>query len=259
MKFTMRLVLAVVAAAGVLVPVSAAHATECTPARVAAEDVNEYEGTTTDNHLVFQVTATADAGCDPVGSVRYYVEGTSATAGSDFTAVPEGTLTWTATSSATRSVTVTVHHDDRGEHDEQLELHLVGANGVVVTDPVAIGWLRDDDGMVLRPVQTEVDSGKICWVPDVCRVPIRFSVPLRAPVTLYYRTHDVTAIGGQDYVVVTRAKVTAKPGVTSVVVPVRLLPDQSPEPDEVFELEVLSTSAGRVVGGNGSVTVKSGQ
>jgi hypothetical protein len=259
MKFTMRLALAVVTALGVLFPVSAAHATECSPARVAAEDVNEYEGNTTDNRLVFEVVATADAGCQPIGSVHYRIEGVTATAGSDFTSAAEGTLTWTSTSSATRTVAVTVHRDEQPEYDERLELHLVAAAGVVVTDPEATGWLRDDDGMVVRPIQTDVDSGKICWEPDICRVPIRFSTPLRAPVTVHYRTHDVTAIGGQDYVVITTAKVTAKPGVTSVTVPIRLLPDQAQEPDEVFELQVVATSAGRVGDGTGAVTIRSGQ
>ncbi|MEU4745120.1 Calx-beta domain-containing protein [Actinosynnema sp. NPDC023658] len=262
----MRLVLAVVAATGVVVPSTVAHATECAPARVAAADANNYEGTDVSSSLVFEVVATADAGCKPEGSVRYSVVADTASDGStgepgdtaDFVA-QSGTLTWTASSSATRTVSVTVRNDNRPEPDERVELRLSDATGLVVADPVAVGWLRDDDGMVARELRFDVDSGKVCWVPDVCRVRITFSVPLRAPVTLHYRTHDLTATAGQDYAGVKDTTLTVKTGLTSVLAPVTLLPHQSPQPDETFTLEVFAPSGGRVGQGTAPVTIRSGQ
>lgn len=262
MKFTMRLMLAVAAASAVVVPTSAAHAADCSPARVAAEDVRYYEGTDITRTLVFDVVATADPGCQPVGTVDYVVEGDTATAGDsengDFVR-ETGTLKWTSTSPADLKVSVSVHADSMREHDERLELRLSGATGLVVTDPVAFGWLIDDDGMVRPEVVTTPDSGKICWVPDICRLRIKFSVPLRAPVTVYYRTHDQTAIAGRDYIGIHAAKVTAPIGATSVLVPVKLLPGQAPKPDQTFGLEVYAPTAGRAVGGIVPVVIRSGQ
>jgi hypothetical protein len=262
MKFTMRLMLAVAAASAVVVPTSAAHAADCSPARVAAEDVQYYEGTGITRDLVFDVVATADPGCHPVGTVQYVVDGVTATAGDSETADfvrATGTLTWTTTSSATQKVPVRMHSDSWPEPDERLELRLSNASGLVVTDPVTTGSLLDDDGMVVRQIETSTDSGKICWVPDTCWVRIKFNVPPRAPVTVHYRTHDQTAIAGQDYAGIRDAKVTVRTGVTSVLVPIKLLRDQSPESDETFGLEVFAPTAGRAVGGIVPVVIRSGQ
>lgn len=260
MKFTMRLMLAVAAASAVVVPTSAAHAADCSPARVTAADVGSYEGTGITRSLVFEVVATADPGCHAVGTVHYVVDGDTATAGDsdsgDFVR-GAGTLTWTTTSSATQKVFVPVHSDSRREQDERLELRLSNASGLVVTDPVAEGLLLDDDGMVFPEVVTSPDSGKICWVPNICRMRIKFSVPLRAPVTVHYRTHDQTAIAGRDYAGIRTAKVTAPIGATSVLVPVKLLPGQAPKADETFGLEVYASTAGRPVGGIVPVVIRS--
>lgn len=264
MKFMMRLVLAVAVAGGIVVPASAAHAADCSPARVAAADVNRYEGTPEAWDLVFNVVATADPGCHPVGTVRYAVEGDTATGGdpenddTDFVPV-KGTLSWTATSPATLTVSVPVLNDRKAEPNERLELRLSDASGLVVTDPVAVGVLHDDDGLGMPELVFTTASGKICWVPDACWARIKFSVPLRAPVTMHYRTHDMTAIAGQDYVGIRDATVTAQPGTTSVLVPIKLLHDQSPEPDETFGLEVFAPTGGRAVGGSVPVVIRSGQ
>lgn len=264
MKFTMRLLLAVAAASAVVVPAPAAHAANCSPARVAAADVNRYEGTSEAWDLVFKVVATADPGCQPVGTVRYEVVGDTATGGdpesddTDFVPVKD-TLKWTSTSPTTLTVSVPVRNDRQREQDERLELRLSDASGLVVTDPVAVGWLRDDDGMVAPDLVLTPASEKICWVPEACQVRIKFSVPLRAPVTMHYRTHDMTAIAGRDYVGISDAEVTAKTGTTSVLVPIKLLPDQSPEPDETFGLEVFAPNGGRAAGGSVPVVIRSGQ
>ncbi|WP_439423093.1 Calx-beta domain-containing protein [Saccharothrix sp. HUAS TT10] len=253
-----RLLLVVAAVVGALAPASAVQAAECSPARVSVAEANQYEGTEVANDLAFQVIAAADAGCAPSGSVRYRVTPDTAEEGSDYTKVT-GTVVWTAASSRTQVVSVPVVNDIAPERDERLILELFDATGLVLTNGTAVGWLRDDDGMVARPVETTVEGGKICWVPDACLIRIRFSVPLRAPVTLHYRTRDVTATAGLDYVEVVDAKVTAQAGVTTVLALVKLLPDQTAEPAEVFELEVFAPTAGRVVGGIAPVTIKSGQ
>lgn len=264
MKFMMRLVLAMAVASGIAVPASAAHAADCSPARVAAADINRYESTSEAWDLVFKVVATADPGCHPVGTVGYTVEGDTATGGdpesddADFVPV-KGTLKWTSTSPTTLTVSVPVRNDSRPELDERLELHLSDASGLVVTDPVAVGWLRDDDGMVAPGLVLTPASEKICWIPGPCQVRIKFSVPLRAPVTMHYRTHDMAAIAGRDYVGISDAEVTAKTGTTSVLVPINLLRDQSPEPDETFGLEVFAPTGGRAAGGSVPVVIRSGQ
>lgn len=259
MKFMMRrLVLVVAAVVGVVAPASTAHGAECSPARVAVAEANQYEGTEAANRLTFEVTATADAGCAPSGSVHYRVVPDTADPELDYVKVT-GTLVWTGTSSRTQAVSVPIHNDTAPESDERLILELFDPSGLVVTGGSAVGWLRDDDGRVTRSVETTVEGGKICWVPDTCWVRIRFSVPLRAPVTVHYRTHDVTAIAGLDYAKVVDAKVTAQTGATTALAPVKLLTDQTAEPAEVFELEVFAPTAGRVVDGIAPVTIKSGQ
>jgi hypothetical protein len=210
------------------------------------------------NSLTFQVTATADAGCTPSGSVHHRVAPDTAEAGQDYAKVT-GTLVWSTSSPRTQAVSVPMLDDTMPELDERLFLEPFDPAGLVVTGTTAAGWLRDDDGRVTRSVETTVEGGKVCWVPDTCRVRIRFSVPLRAPVTAHYRTRDVTAVAGPDYVKVVDAQVTAQAGVTSVLAPVTLLFDPTAEPAEVFELEVFAPTAGRVAAGVAPVTIRSGQ
>ncbi|MFI9817368.1 Calx-beta domain-containing protein [Saccharothrix variisporea] len=243
MTFTMRRAVVVLAVAlGAVVPVTAAHAETCTPTKfgVTAAQPELYEGDTAGT-VGFQLTASVPQGCTTSGAVVYRTQSGTATAGQDFEFV-EGT--WQPGGGVGTSVSVPVVPDVGPEEDESFSLALYTTRGAFLG--AATATLLDDDGKVAPPMAISVSGGKICWVPESCKIPLQLSTPARAAFVVRYRTLDVTAVAGLDYVPAKDLKLTVPKGATAVDVQVQTLPDVEVEGEETFALEVFATSAGTV-------------
>ncbi len=239
MTFTMRRAVVVLAVAlGAVVPVTAAHAQQiCTTPQVTVADTEAYEG---DGQGVVGFKLTVPTGCPSPGTVTYRTVAGTASPGTDYVHT-QGT--WQLGTAAT--VHIPLLGDTQGEEDEEFSLHVFNERGVQLAQGTA--RLLDDDGKVTEVLLISVvDGGKICWVPDSCAIPISFSTPARAPFTLRYRTYDLTAFAGQDYVAVKDVRLVVPKGATGIEAPVATLPDDVPEPDEAFEVEVFAATAGRI-------------
>ncbi|NUT95847.1 MAG: hypothetical protein HOY78_27865 [Saccharothrix sp.] len=243
MTFTMRRAVLVLAVAlGAVVPVTAAHADTCTPTKfgVTAAQAELYEGDS-GGTFGFQLTASVPQACTTSGAVVYRTQSGTATVGQDFGFV-EGT--WQPGGGVGTSVSVPVVTDALAEEDESFSLALYTTRGAFLG--AATATLLDDDGKYWPPMAIEVGGGKICWVPDTCKIPLQLSTPARAGFVVRYRTLDVTAVAGLDYVPAKDLKLTVPKGATAVDVLVQSLPDVEVEGEETFALEVFATSAGTV-------------
>ncbi|MEJ2857508.1 MULTISPECIES: Calx-beta domain-containing protein [unclassified Saccharothrix] len=243
MTITMRRAVVVLAVAlGAVVPVTAAHAETCTPTKfgVTAAQPEQYEGNSA-GAFGFQLTASVPQGCTTSGAVVYRTQNGTATAGQDFGYV-EGA--WQPGGGVGTSVSVPLVADALAEEDESFSLALFSTRGAFLG--AATATLLDDDGKMAPIMVIEISGGKICWVPDACKVPLQLSTPARAGFTVRYRTLDVTAVAGLDYVPAKDLKLTVPKGATTVDVEVQSLPDVEVEGEETFALEVFETSAGTV-------------
>ncbi|MEU7531665.1 Calx-beta domain-containing protein [Saccharothrix sp. NPDC042600] len=254
MTFTMRraaLVLAV--ALGAVVPVTAAHAETCTPTKfaVAAVQAEQYEGGGTGT-AAFRLTASVPEGCTTSGAVVYRTHSGTATVGQDFGHV-EGT--WQPGGGVGTVVSVPVLGDGGAEDDESFSLALYTLRGAFIG--AATTTLLDDDGKAAPPlVISVVDGGKICWVPETCQIPLTLSTPARAGFAVRYRTLDLTAVAGIDYVPAKDLKLTVPKGATTATVAVQVLPDDAVEGEEAFVLEVFATTAGAIGDGVEQIAIR---
>ena len=118
--------------------------------RVSDESVREDAGP-----LVF--TVRLDALSAKVVTAGYAVSPGTATAGSDYTAVPAGTLTFTA-GTIERTVTVPVVDDTVHEPDETVTLALSGAMNATLQASSATGTITNDEPLPLLTLGLNPDS-----------------------------------------------------------------------------------------------------
>jgi hypothetical protein len=160
-----------------------------------------------------------------------------ATAGSDYTAVTNGTVTIPAgqTSAIAR---VVITRDAADELSETFKVTLSGpTNATLAGDGFAIGTIRNDDDPALRIAdlaRAEGNSGTTSFP---------FAVSLSAvslePVTVRYSTAaGITnpATAGTDYTTVTGASLTIPAGSLTATASVPVIGDTAIEPSETFRV-----------------------
>ena len=87
-------------------------------------------------------------------------------------------------------------------------------------------------------------------------LPLTLACPQETPVTVSVATADGTALVVEDYGFAAETKVFA-PGETSKTILVELVPDDLPEPDEVFYVDITSVDGAQVRHGRAEVTILS--
>jgi alpha-tubulin suppressor-like RCC1 family protein len=186
---------------------------------------------------------------DPVAgdiTVSYAVSGGTATAGVDFQLASPGTLPIPAGALVGR-LAVRVAGDTLVEGTETVSITLTGVSpGVSIARATGVARILDDDLSVgLRigvgnVTVTEGDTG----TPREIRVPISLSAPSASRVTMRYAVTGVSAAPGVDYTAPASGTATIAAGTLTVGVPVRILPDVSPEGTEVVRVTISQPSAG---------------
>jgi len=183
-------------------------------------------------------------------SVHVHTVAGSAEAGSDFRPVdarvelPAGTME--------REVTVWVRGDSVDETRERLQLLLDDPRDLTIEDGRATGTVLDNDPWpevsVSDVTVTEPADGSV-----VAHVPVRLDRPRSHKVVLTLGTVAGGA-DGTDYVPVKR-KVVLPAGERRADFPVKVLADDVDDPEETFEVQVLSAEGARVADGAATVTV----
>ncbi len=80
------------------------------------------------------------------------------------------------------------------------------------------------------------------------------SSPASSAVSIGVHTRPDSAINGQDFYGLTRT-LTFAPGITRIEIPVTLIDDREPEPDERFELRVFSVAGASIGDGVATLTI----
>ena len=210
--------------------------------------------------LRFVVTLSAASGREV--TVGYGLDGTdggTATAGTDYTAISAGTLTFAA-GTTSRSIDVAVRGDTTDEVDETIKVTLSGATNATGT-PTGTGTITDDDGEPSLSIDSpRVDEG------DSGTVSLEFTVSLGAAsgrqVTVGYADAGTgTATSGTDYTAISAGTLTFAAGETAKTLTVSVTGDTTDEPDEtvVVSLSGSVNAAISTASGTGTITDDDGE
>ena len=196
---------------------------------LSVEDAAADEG----EDVEFTVTLDPESGRQVTVAWATSVEtGDTATSGTDFTAVPATTLTFTAGQTA-KTLTVATTEDSIDEVNETFTLTLSDVSNATLPDPpTAQGTIRDDDKPVLRFAASSVtieDSGR-------AEVALELDRPGIAPLEVHWEageTSPATAVAGVDFEAAT-GTVTFAPGETEQDFRIRVIDDDRVEDTEKF-------------------------
>jgi hypothetical protein len=216
---------------------------------VAAEASSVLEGNTGTATARFTVTLTPG---NPLPTypltVRYAAQGVTATAGQDFVAIEQRTLTFNQ-GETTKTVTVTVNGDTSSEPDETFKLVLSAASqGVISSDAgEATVTITNDDappaplaiGFVPATVRvTEGNSGT-----RMAELTVVLNRATTTDVSVQYATANLTATAGSDYAAASGMLVIPA-GSTQGAIRIPIWGDTAPEADEVFTVALSAATAG---------------
>ncbi len=222
---------------------------------VSIDSPSVTEGDSGSTNLTFTVTLSA-ASVQQV-TVGYTDAGTgTATSGTDYTAITDGTLTFTA-GTTSQTFTVSVTGDTTDEANETIVVTLSSATNATIAAGAGTGTITDDDGPTVSinsPSVTEGDSGS---------TNLTFTVTLSAAsaqqVTVDYADATTgTATAGTDYTAITAGTLTFATGTTSQTFNVSVLGDVLDESNETVVV-TLSASTNAAVSstastGTGTIT-----
>ena len=241
--------LATAMAAGTIVNDDPAPEFSISGGRIAEGDAG------TNSVLLFSVTksgATAE-----VATVGYAdaLSGT-ATSGSDYAAVPPGTLTFAAGQSA-QEIRVIVQGDATYELDETIDLSLNNATHATIAVGTGSGTIVDDDTQpVLSISETSVTEGEDGTMAELVFTVTRSGAETEVPTTVEYVDAGTgTAESGTDYVAVMAGMLTFAPDVTSQTITVMVYGDAIYEEDETVDIRLSNPDHATLVTETASGTI----
>ena len=206
-------------------------------------------------------TVTLSAASDKQVEVEY-TEGTggTATAGTDYTAPSDGTLTFLA-GDLSETITVSVAGDATDEVDETVVLSLRNPTNATIGTGTGTGTINDDDAepslAVSSPMVAEGNAGTTNLTYTVTLTPASGK-----QVTVAYADEGTgTAARGSDYDALTGGTLTFAAGTTTRTFTVRVRGDRSDEPDETVVTEI-SGAQNATIGtatGTGTITDDDGE
>lgn len=119
-----------------------------------------------------------------------------------------------------------------------------------------------DSGGEPSGLLVSINTGPVCWEQpnpmDPCYVRVTLSHPVAVAVTITLDTRDGTAIAPYDYQALSGVRVTVPAGDVVLDVPLVVVDDGRPEPDEWFSATISAVSEGEVGTGRAVVTIGDG-
>ena len=169
----------------------------------------------------------------------------TATAGSDYTAVTSGTLTFMP-GATTQTISVSVENDTEDEENETFTVTLSGpaaagsgSSTPTLASPVSVqGTIIDDDG----PPLLSIEAASAAEGAGSIDFEVSLDPASAKDVSATWSTADDTtpaanmATAGSDYTAVTGGMLTIARGTTSTTVTVAVLQDDVDEPPETFKV-----------------------
>ena len=208
------------------------------------EGASVSEGNTGTTPLTF--TVTKHGATDQRVTVDYKPGTGTAMAGTDYTAIAAGTLTF-APDEPSKTITVMVQGDDVSEPDETVVIELSSPSNATIAEGTATGTIIDDDAsrLSIEAGAASVDESE----------PLIFTVSLDPPIDDEQVTVDLTTAGtataGTDYMAVP-GTLTFTAGEGSKTITVAVADDDDYELDETVEVELRNPKP------TGSVVIETG-
>ena len=208
-------------------------------------------GTTTAS---FTVTLSAQPGATPV-TVNYATGNGTAAAPGDYTAITNGSLTFSGTTTV-QTIPVTVLGDTAVEPNETFTVTLSSPVGAALADGVAIGTINNDDAPLptLTIADTAVTEGNAGTTVASFTVTLS-AQPGATPVTVSYATGNGTAVAPGDYTAITSGSLTFSGTTTAQTIPVTVLGDTTVEPAETFTVTLSLPSGATLADGVATGTI----
>jgi chitinase len=178
-------------------------------------------------------------------SVTYATAASTATAPSDFTAIPSTVLTF-APGETAKNIPVAIVGDEQAEKPEKLGVKLSGASGATVADTTALVNVLDDDAaIVVYAANAFVAEGNSGTTTLAYVVSLSTPVPTGQSVSVKVATSGGNATAGTDYVALPSTTVTFAAGEQTKTVNVTVNGDGTVEKSETVNLTVKTpTGAG---------------
>ncbi len=221
---------------------------------ISINDVNVLEGDSGTTTASFTVSLSAPA---PAGGVSFTVntaDGT-ASAGSDYVAITNGTGSISAGNSST-TVSVTVNGDTTDEPNETFFVNLSSPSGATIADGQGTGTIQNDDSppdlTVNDVAQAEGNSGQTTFA---------FTVHLSAPAKAAGVTFDITTADGtattanNDYATNSLTAQTITAGTQDYTFNVQVNGDTIFEGNETFFVNVTNVTGANPVDTQGLGTI----
>jgi ribosomal protein L35AE/L33A len=224
--------------------------TDDDPVSISINDVNVNEGNSGTTTASFTV-ALSNASTSTI-TVTYQTANGTATAGSDYVAVPATVLTFTP-GQTTKTITVTVNGDVVSEGDETFFVNLTSPTNATIADAQGVGTIIDGDNATISINDVSVTEGNSGTVAATFTVTL--SNPSASNVTVTWQTANGTATAGSDYVAVPATVLTFTPGQTSKTVTVTVNGDTLNEGNETFFVNLTSPTNATIVDPQGVGTI----
>jgi hypothetical protein len=218
------------------------------------DDVTMAEGNSGPGTTNFVFTVTKNGNTELPSSVQYQTQDGSATAPSDYTALPLTTLNFAA-NETTKPVTVVVNGDTTYEADETFSVILSNPTGrpggEAPTVSGGLGTITNDDTQPSFSINdvshNEGNSGPTTYTFTVTKTG---STAFNA--TVDYATANNTATAPSDYTAITTTTLTFLPADTTKTITVNVNGDTTPELDETFFVN-LTNPVGATISDNQGV------
>jgi peptidoglycan/xylan/chitin deacetylase (PgdA/CDA1 family) len=185
-------------------------------------------------------------------SVGYTTRDGTALAGADYDAT-SGTLTFSP-GQTSKTVSVPVRGDALDEPDETFTVRLRDPSRTAIARGTATVTIVDDDPAPSLQIDDATVTEAAAGTTATLDVPVLLSAPSGRTVTVAYRTADVTASAGQDYLAVS-GTLTFSPGQTRRTVTLTVLGDDEHEATETFTVTLSSPSNASLARGVATITV----
>jgi hypothetical protein len=226
------------------------------PISLTINDVTLTEGNSGTTNAVFTVSLSSAA--STVVSVDYATANGTATAGTDYTALPTTTLTFNP-GETSKTITVAINGDNQVESDETFFVNLsnlqTNGSNVTLADNQGQGTITNDDSASIAITDVTITEGNSGTTNAVFTVTLSNQVD--TAVTVNYATADGTATTtDNDYIGIATTPLTFNPGETSKTITVVVNGDTKVETNETFFVNLSNLQTN---GRNVTITDNQGQ
>ena len=222
--------------------------------QLTIDDVTHNEGDSGTTAYTFTVTLARAS--DQTVTVDYATANDTATAPSDYTAVPTATLTFDP-GQTTKTITVQVNGDILFEPTEQFFVNLTNASGATILDGQGVGTITNDDAPAVGISISDAFVAEPSAGTATAQFTVSLSGPQTSPVTVDYATMDGTATAPDDYTAIPTTQLTFMPGQTTRTINVTVNSDALAEGSETFFVNLSNPSVNATITdgtGQGTIT-----